>query len=124
MQRLVERDVGEVEPDDPVIRAHRLLGDGVEDAGREPLVASLAHGGVGDLVGAKAFRVFPRTARGEPHEHHLEAVPVRRAGTVAAERVLIGNEGDERLDSRPDRIEHFGVERAHDMGDLHSVVGR
>jgi len=45
---------------------------------------------------------------------------------VAAERVLVDKGRDERFDGRPDSIEHFGVERAHDGGDLHwsLVVGQ
>jgi len=124
VQRPVDSDVGQVEPDDPVIGLRRLLGDGVEDAGGEPLVASLTHRGVRHLVAAQPLGVLPRASRRQPHEHHLEAIPVRRARPVTAKRVLVDEPRHERLDRRPHSIEHFRVERAHDGGDLHSVVGR
>ena len=83
--------------------------------GGDPLVASLAHGGVGDLVGAEAFSVIPRTPRRKANEHDFEAVPVRTAGPVAAQRVGLGRYRHQRLDACPRRIEHFGVQRAHDV---------
>ncbi len=110
MQRTVDGDIAEIEPDDPVVAADRLLGDGVEDAGGDPLVASLAHGGVRHPVPAEALGVLPRAARRQPHEDHLEAVPVRRAGPVTAQRVLVDRDRDQRLDGCPDSIEHFGVD--------------
>ncbi len=124
VQRTVDGDVGEIEADDPVVGRCRLLRDGVEDAGSEPFVAPLPRRGVGDPVAAEPLGVLPRATRGEPDEHHREAVPVRGPGPVTSERVRLDQGWDERFDGRPDGIEHFGVERAHDGVDLHSVVGR
>ena len=73
-----------------------------------------ADGGVGDLVGAEAFGVFPGAAGGETYEHHGEAVSVGCAWPVAAEGMAVNGHRHERFDCRPDRIYHFGVERAHD----------
>jgi hypothetical protein len=42
---------------------------------------------------------------------------------MTAQRMHVGNRRDERLDRGPDSIDHFGVERAHDDGYLHQVVG-
>ena len=73
-QAAVDGDVGEVEPDDLVITADRLAGDGVEDAQFHPLVAPLARGRVGDHTSTEALRVLPGASDDEPDEHHLEAV--------------------------------------------------
>ena len=37
--------------------------------------------------------------------------------------MLVYRDWDERFDRLPDDVLHFGVERAHDRGDLHLVVG-
>jgi hypothetical protein len=42
---------------------------------------------------------------------------------MTTERVVHLTHRDERLDTSPDHIYHFGVECAHDGGDLHLVVG-
>ena len=42
---------------------------------------------------------------------------------MTTERVVHLTHQDERLDTSPDHIYHFGVECAHDGGDLHVVVG-
>jgi hypothetical protein len=42
---------------------------------------------------------------------------------MTTERVRVDGHGHERLDRLPDDVLHFGVESAHDRGDLHSVVG-
>jgi len=64
------------------------------------------------------------SSRHEPDEHHLEAVTVKLAVPVTTERMLVYRDWHERLDRLPDDVLHFGVERAHDGRDLHSVVGR
>ena len=42
---------------------------------------------------------------------------------MASERMGLGRSWQQRFDRRPDSIEHVGLERAHDVGDLHLVVG-
>jgi len=41
---------------------------------------------------------------------------------MASERMGLGRSWQQRFDRRPDSIEHVGLERAHDVGDLHLVV--
>lgn len=82
-----------------------------------------SRGRVGDHTSAEALRVLPGASGDEPDEHHLEAVPVRGPLAMTTERVVQLTHRDERLDTSPDHIDHFGVEYAHDGGDLHLVVG-
>ena len=42
---------------------------------------------------------------------------------VTSQRMSLGRGGNEVLHRSPDGIEHLGIERAHDVGDLHWVVG-
>ena len=84
---------------------------------------ALPRRGIGNPVPAEAFRVLPRTARREPHENHIQAVPVQGTRPATPQRMGLDQRRDERLEGCPDGIEHFGVERAHDGEDLHLVVG-
>ena len=72
------RDVGQVESDDPVVGLFGLGGDGVEHARSEPLVASAPSRSVGHLVPAEALGVLPRTAGRESYE----VSPIRAASNL------------------------------------------
>ena len=93
-------------------RGARFLLEIRSNARGDPFVVSIAHGRVGDLVGAEAFGVFPRASGDETYEHDGEAVPVGCAWPVTTERMIMNAHGHERSDCRPDRTYHFGVERA------------
>ena len=123
VQRAVDGDVVEAESDDLVVRRLRLRLELVEHPCCDPLVPSSAHRRVGDLVPTQPLGVLPRTPRDEPDEHHRKAVSVGLAPSVHPERMRVDRHRDQRLERRPHDISHFGCERAHDGGDLHSVVG-
>ena len=59
----------------------------------------------------------------EADEHRPQADPVRDPSPVTAERVTVLGLWKQRFYRRVDSIEHFGLECAHDGGDLHWVVG-
>ena len=123
VQRAVEGHVVEVEADDPVECGERRVLELVEHPGIDPLVASGSQGRVGDLVVEDRFDVHPRRPGHEPDEQTPQAQPVRDPRPMAAEPVRPIRRWKQRLDRCPDGIEHLGLERAHDVGDLHLVVG-
>lgn len=54
----------------------------------------------------------------------LEADPVRDWPAMTAEGMIVDRWWrQQRRDGFPDGIAHLGLERAHDVGDLHLVVG-
>ena len=55
--------------------------------------------------------------------HRLEADPVRSPRSVTSKWVGLDMPGKQRFDRSPDGIYYFSFERAHDVGDLHLVVG-
>ena len=114
----VDARLGEVEPDDAVIAGDRLGDDGVVEAGRKSLVTARPGGRVRDDVAAEPLGVLPRTPRRKTHDHHPEAVSITGSRAVTTEGVAVVMGREQLLDRRPDGIEHFGVERAHDGGDL------
>ena len=84
VHRPVDGHLAHVETDDLVVATDCLVGDGVEDSGTDPLVASFPSGGVRDHPCRQVLGVLPRTARDETDKHHLETGPVRLdAATVA-----------------------------------------
>jgi len=69
------------------------------------------------------FDVDPRRAGHEPDEDAPEAQPIRHAPSVAAQWMALRRGRDPRFERSPEGISHFGLERAHDDGYLHQVVG-
>jgi len=124
VERAVDRDLGQVEPDDLVVAIDGLKGDCAEHPGLDPLITPLACRRVGDDPAGEALGVLPTAAGDQAHEHHVEAGPVRGPRSVTSQRVGIETFREQRFYSCPDRISHFGVKGAHDGGDLHLVVGR
>ena len=61
------------------------------------------------------FDVDPRGSGGESDQDSPEAQPIGDAGSVASER-MIGRFRQERFDGSEDRVHHFGLECAHDVG--------
>jgi hypothetical protein len=59
VQGSIQRDVLQVETDDPVERGEFLTLEVVEHAGRDPLVAACSQRGVGHLVIEDGFDVDP-----------------------------------------------------------------
>ena len=116
VQAAVDGDVGKIQADDPVVAADRFGGDVVEHAGFDPLVTPVAHRGVRHLVRTQPFGVLPRAAGDEPHDHDLEAVPIRSALAMTAQRVGIDSHRQQRLDRRPDGVLHIRVQCTHDGG--------
>ena len=116
-------DVVEIEPDDPVERGQRLGFEGLEDAGLDPLVTASAQGRVRHPVVKDRLDVDPRRAGHQPDEDPSEADPIRHSRPVTTQRMRPIWRREQRRHRRPDRIDHLGLKRAHDVGDLHSVVG-
>ena len=67
------------------------------------------------LFPTEPLGILPGAPRHQADEHHLEAVPIIGAGSMTTERMVIHRLGNERFDSSPDDINHFGIEGAHDI---------
>lgn len=121
VQRSVDGDVAEVEPDDPVIGAHCLCCDGVEDPCGEPFVASLAHCGIGHLIPAETLGVLPRAARGDSTSITLKESRFDERGRWQPSGCSSPTKA---MSVRwpPRQNQTLGVERAHDVGDLYSSM--
>jgi hypothetical protein len=120
--RAVQAHLGQVELDDAVIGGQRLGGERLEHPSGDPLVTAAPQRRVRDAPAHERFDVDPGAPGDQSDEDPLEAHPVRNARPMAAQRVGIDGHGNQRLEGLPDGISHFGVERAHDDGDLHLVV--
>jgi len=107
VQRPIERDVLEIEADDPVERGEGFGLEGLEDAGGDPLVPAGAQGRVGDLVVEDRFDVDPRRTRDQPDQQAPEAQPARDAWAVTTKRMAAIRRREQRLDRRPDRIDYL-----------------
>jgi hypothetical protein len=68
------------------------------------------------------FDVDPRGAGHQPDQDPPEAQPVRGPWPVTAERMRSIGRREERLEGRPQNINHFPLQRAHDEEYLHLVV--
>jgi len=115
VQAAVDRDFGEVEPDDPIERCFGLSTQLVEHAGRDPLVAAGPQRRIGHLEVHDRFDVDPRRSGHQPDQDPPETQPVRDPWSVAAERVLAWFR-EQRFDGRENGVHHFGLECAHDVG--------
>jgi len=73
VQRAVEGDVGEVEPDHRVVAVEGLLEDLVPQPRSDPLVATSSHRRVGHLAPTQALRI-------------LEGEPVARRTTITSQQ--------------------------------------
>jgi len=111
--RAVDCGVGQVTAHDRVGARSRLVHDRLDDPGGDPLVATRASGGVGDLPPHTRSASFRRPAR---RQHDLAAVSVRLPSSVPAEGVVIEGHRDEEFDRRPDTDSHFRLERARQWG--------
>jgi hypothetical protein len=114
VQRPVERDLPEVEADNPVVRVDRMVAELIEHPRRDPLIPPGPQRRVRDLALQDRFDTDPRTARHQADQDPPETQPVRDPGPVTAQRVSSGHGRDQRFDRRPHRIYHFGFQRAHD----------
>ena len=117
----VDRDLGEVEADDPVIGGGCFDAEVLEHPGCGPLASASSQCRLARAADPPGH--VPRAAGDEPAQDPFEADPVSDPVAVTAERVRVGDmHGDERLDCRPDGIDGPGMQREHDGG-LHLVVG-
>ena len=96
-----------------------MVAELVEHAGRDPFVASGAQGGVGDLAFEDRFDADPRTAGNEADGDPPKTQAVRDAWPVTAQRMRPRRGRDQRFNHCPDRVDHSGLERAHDDECLH-----
>ena len=112
VQRAVDRDVGEVEPDHLVEGTDGFFDQAREGAGGHPLVAPAPQGGLAPFAEAPGH--VPTAPGDQAEQDGLEAVAVREAGPVTAQRMvgfsLFGQVGGKR---RPDGIDDDGVECKH-----------
>ncbi|MDQ3826179.1 MAG: hypothetical protein M3325_10760 [Actinomycetota bacterium] len=69
------------------------------------------------------FDIDPRRAGHQPDQDPAEAQPVIDSRAMTTQRVGINRGWEQRLEGRQDGIYHLGLERAHDDGYLHQVVG-
>jgi hypothetical protein len=76
------------------------------------------HGGpgVGHLAPAETLAVLPTRPGDQADQHHLEAVAVGDPFAVTSERMGLGTRREKGPDGGEDGIEHFRLERAHDVG--------
>ena len=119
----VECHFGEIETDDSVVGVHGVAAHGVEHSRDDPFIAARSPCRIGHLVLEDRLDTRPRTAGAQTDENPPEAQPVRDPRPVTTQGVVLGHRRDQGLDDRPDGIYHFGFECAHDVGDLHLVVG-
>ncbi len=111
-----------MQPDCLVVGAQHHLGQALQDPRRAPLVAPGTQGGVGDPA-HEALGIDPAAPGDQADQHGPQADPIGHPRPMALERVGRDRFGEQWLDRGKDSIEHFGLERAHDDGDLHWVVG-
>jgi hypothetical protein len=123
VERSVNEGLGRLEADLGVVGGDHGLGQLVEDLRLVPLVTPGPQCGVGHDPAGQALGVDPAAAGDEPHEHGEQADPVRDPPAVTPERMVVDRGWEQGLNFSPDGIEHLGVERAHDVGDLHWIVG-
>lgn len=113
VQDAVDRHLGEIKADDPVIRRQRFRGEGVEHPRRDPGIAARADGGVGDLVPTESFRILPGAAGHEADQENAKARLVRDPGPMTAQGMLVNRGGDQGLDGGPDVGDDVRVQGAH-----------
>jgi hypothetical protein len=89
VQGPVDRDVIQVEPDDPVERRERFGLERVEHPRLDPLVAASAQRRVGHLAIEDRLDVDPRRAGHQPDQDPPEADPARNPGPVTPQRVRL-----------------------------------
>ena len=123
MERAIERHLGEVEADDPVIRANGVIPEPIEYAGHDPFIPAGPQRGVGNPVLEYRFDADPRATSDQTDEDSPKTQSVRNPWPVTTQRVTLASRWDQRLDGGPNGIYHFGFKCAHDVGDLHLVVG-
>jgi hypothetical protein len=122
VDRAVHQGVVEVEADGSLVGGHHGLGQGIEDPRCDPLVASGAQGRVRDPAD-QALGVDPAAPGDQADQHGPQADPIRNPGPMTTQRMGGLGFGEQGLDGGKHGIKHFGLERAHDGGDLHCVVG-
>ena len=108
MKRAVDRDLAEVESDHAVIGMQRLGDEGVEDPGHEPFIAPTTQRRL--PTSAEAACDVPAAPGDEAEQDRLEAVAIRHAPAVAAERMsLLLAFGQVTGDCLPDRFHNVGT---------------
>jgi len=120
----VDGTLAEIEADDPVIAGDGFGGETFEHARGDPFVAAIPQRRIRHSVAQEALDIDPGAAGHEPDQDAFEADPVRDPRSMTPQRMLIDSWArQQRLHRRPHRIYHFRFERAHDVRDLHRVVG-
>jgi hypothetical protein len=122
VQRPVERDVVEIQSDDPIERAERLVLELLEHPRVDPLVAPGPQRRVRHPMLEDRLDIDPRRAGHQPDHDPAETQPVRSPRAMTPQRMVIDCGRQQRLERRPENLHHFGFQRAHDDGCLHSVV--
>ncbi len=69
------------------------------------------------------FDVDPRGSGHEADQEPPEAQPVWDPGPVTSKRVGLIGRWEQGFDGGEQDVHDVGLERAHDVGDLHTVVG-
>ena len=119
----IDRTVAEIETHDAVVAGDGLVGGSVEHTGRDPFVTAAPKVVPESRPPTRCSAVDPRTPRPQAHQDPLEAHPIRDPRAMTAQRTCIRHSPQEWIDRGPDSIDQFGVEREHDVGHLHRVVG-
>jgi hypothetical protein len=108
VKRAVDRDLAEAEADHAVVGMQRLGDKGVKDPGHEPFVASASQCRLPAF--AEAARDVPAATGDEAEQDRLEAVAIRHAPAVAAERMrLLLAFGQVAGNCLPDRFHNVGT---------------
>lgn len=123
VQRAVHRDMVEVQLDDLVERGVRFGFEPFEHPGRDPLIATGSQRRVRHLEVQDRFDVDPGGAGHEPDEDPPEAQVIVSSTAMTSQRMGPVGLREQRLEALPENIDHFTLERAHDDGYLHQVVG-
>jgi hypothetical protein len=111
---------GGLEPPRP--RGHQPQ-DGFGTFVHLPICVHSPQGGVRDRPSDKAFGVHPGPAGDQPNEHGLKTDPVGDSRSVTAQGMGPVRRWEQGFHRCPHGIYHFDFECAHDVSDLHLVVG-
>lgn len=113
---------GEVQADNVNLGTNCLTSDSGVDASRDQIGAALAGRCIRDLAATEPLPIFLATAGSTMHEHHLKAVPVGLALTLAARWGRYHSAWDEWFHCPHDRPLHLRNNGTHDVSTPPSVV--
>ncbi len=100
MLAAVNRDLAQVQANDPVVAGEGFVAKRCEDSGCGPFVATATQGGLSRA--ADPAGDVPRTARDQPSQDPLETHPVGDPTAMTAQRVRFGPmHGDQRAHGPP-----------------------